>query len=198
MNTRMLLVRGGSALIGTALLAAAMWLHSLRPHVEADVMDPIRTQGKVGKVVTNADFSLQVERVTAARSLAPSLSINPPTATDGIFLIVQFRATSRRKPLRLNTGTLETPGGYKFNKSPRLGASGLLEPDYAPLVWSRAAFLFELPKNRLAGARMVVSEGGLFTQLSAATDIDLGISKSRADEMIRTAPASFDMRTVQQ
>jgi hypothetical protein len=198
MNTRMLLVRGGSAVAGAAMLAAAMWLYALRPHVEADVMDPIRTHGTIGKVVTNPDFSVQVERVVAARSLAPSLSTNPPTLTDGVFLVVQFRATSRRKPLRLNAGALETPGGYKFNKSPRVGGASLLEPDYQPLVWSRAAFLFELPKERLAGARLVVSEGGLFTQLSAETEIDLKITKSRADELLRTAATAFDMRTVRQ
>ncbi|MFG2247794.1 hypothetical protein [Spirillospora sp. NPDC048823] len=197
MNARQVLLRGGAGIGGTALLAGAMWLHSLRPGIRAAELHPIRGGGTIGEEIRNRDFSVRVEKVEAARSLAPGFSLRnpPPVGTDGIYLIVRLRATSHREPLQLATAELETPGGYTFKDDPRTGtASAGRQPTFQPLIWSSAAFVFELPKKRLEGAHLVVGTGGLLAQLSAAADIDLRITRDRADALIRDAGERYEIK----
>ncbi|MEU8799018.1 hypothetical protein [Spirillospora sp. NPDC048819] len=197
MNVRQVLLRSGAGIGGTALLAGAMWLHSILPQLEAAQLDPIRDGGTVGEEIRNRDFSVRVEKVEAARSLAPSLSLGdpPPVGTDGIYLIVRLRATSHREPLQLRTVELETPGGYTFKQDPRTGtASAGAQPTFEPMIWTPATVVFELPKKRLEGAHLIVGTGGLLPQLSAAADIDLGITGNRADQLTGSAVERYDIR----
>ncbi|GAA2615517.1 hypothetical protein GCM10010411_58160 [Actinomadura fulvescens] len=191
-----MLVRGGAGVVGCALLAAAMWFHSLKPRLEADVLDPIRASGKVGKVISNPDFKLQIERVVVARSLKQGISSSTqaPVGTEGVFVVVSGRAMSQKEPLSLNTAILETRDGYTYKKAQRPGVYGGLGPsDFPPLLWNKLDFYFEIPKDRLAGARVVVGRSGLFLAPDAATEVDLGISGARAEEMIRGAAQNYDL-----
>ncbi|MGP4027550.1 hypothetical protein [Actinomadura sp. 3N407] len=197
MNARQVLLRGGAGIGGTVLLAGAMWLNSLLPEIRAAELDPIRDGGTVGEEVRNRDFSVRVEKVEAARSLAPGFSLRnpPPVGTDGIYLIVRLRAVSHREPLQLRTAELETPGGYTFKQDPRTSsASAGSQPTFQPMIWTRTAFVFELPKERLEGAHLIVGTGGLLPQLSAAADIDLGITGDRADQLVRAATERYEIK----
>ncbi|MEU5876561.1 hypothetical protein [Spirillospora sp. NPDC047279] len=196
MNARFVLIRGGAGVAGCALLGAAMWLYTVEPKVDAEVLDPIRTSGKVGKVISNPEFDLKVEGVVVARSLKQglgSITSRPPVTTDGVFLIVTGRAMAQKEPMTLDTAVLETPGGYTFKKASRTSvSSNLAFSDFQPLIWGRWSHIFEVPKNRLAGAHMVISESSLFIAPSAATEVDLGITKARATQMINTAAVNYD------
>ncbi|MGH3239945.1 MAG: hypothetical protein ACRDNL_06165 [Spirillospora sp.] len=197
MNAQKILLKGGAGIGGTVLLAGAMWMYTLKPQVRASELDPIRSGGTIGEEVGNRDFSVRVEKVDAARSLAPGLTLGnpPPVGTDGIYLIVRVRATSHREPLELRTATLETPGGYEFTADPRGSVvSGGSPPTFQPMIWTPTAFVFELPKNRVEGAHLVVGTGGLLPQLSAAADIDLGLNGGRADELVQRATDRYDLR----
>ncbi|TYB40864.1 hypothetical protein [Actinomadura chibensis] len=195
MNARRVLLNCGAGIGGTALLAAAMWLHSIRPEVKAAALEPIRNGGRIGADVTNRDFTVRVEKVDAAKSLAPGLSLGdpPPIGTDGVYLIVRAKATSEREPLELRTAELETRGGYTYRQDPRTGSVSGSQPTFQPMIWTAAAFVFELPKDRLEGAHLVVGTGGLLPQLSAAADIDLGITAGRAAELLRAAADRYDV-----
>ncbi|MFG2006567.1 hypothetical protein ACGFNU_46220 [Spirillospora sp. NPDC048911] len=199
MRAQILLVRGGAGVIGCALLAAAMWFYSLKPEVEAEVLDPIRSAGEVGKVITNSEFKLRVDRVVVAGSLkqGPTGSTQPPVRTDGVFVVVSGRAMAQKKPVSLGTAVLETPDGYSYKKTQRFSVYGGLGPsDFAPLLWGKFLFYFEIPKDRLAGARVVISQSSLFVAPNAATEVDLGIGKTRAQEMIRGAAQNYDLSGV--
>lgn len=195
MNVRKALLKGGAGIGGTVLLAAAMWLHSVQPKVEAVELDPIRNGGTIGAEVRNRDFSVRVEKVEAARSLAPGFSLGnaPPVGTDGVYLIVRARVTSHREPVQLRTAELETPGGYAYRHDPRTGSASSSQPTFQPLIWTATAFVFELPKDRVEGAHLVVGTGGLLPQLSAAADIDLGLTRDRAAELVRGAADRYDV-----
>ncbi|WP_067813522.1 hypothetical protein [Actinomadura kijaniata] len=197
MNAGRLLVRGGAGVAGTLLLAAAMWLYDVKPEAEAGNMAPIRSTGKVGETVANRVFALRVDRVVVARSLAPSLSFGnrPPVRTDGVFLVVRAQGRSEREPAPLRSVKLETSGGLTFGQATRPDAASVTNPELQPLIWSRSVFLFEVPRDRLAGARLVAGTGGLLPQLSAAAEIDLGITGPRAAELVRTAAERYDPRT---
>ncbi|WUH98146.1 hypothetical protein OHR68_32280 [Spirillospora sp. NBC_00431] len=196
MNVQKILLKGGAGIGGTALLAGAMWMHSVKPHVTAAELEPIRGGGTIGEKVSNRDFSVRVEKVEAARSLAPGLGLGnpPPVGTDGIYLIVRVRATSEREPLELRTAMLETPGGYTYKEDPRASSvSGGAKPTFQPMIWTPAVFVFELPEKRIEGAHLVVGTGGLLPQLSAAADIDLGLTGTRADELVRRTTERYDI-----
>ncbi|MFI6514826.1 hypothetical protein ACIBF1_04605 [Spirillospora sp. NPDC050679] len=198
MNGRELLVRGGGGLCGALLLAASMWLYEAKPDAEAGVLEPIRDSGGIGRVVSTPVFSVRVDRVVAARSLAPALSFgraSAPVRTEGVFLAVRARVRAEREPVKLMSTTLETSGGFSFKEGPRPEAAQVVAPEFQPMLWGTATYLFELPKDRLEGARLVVGTGGLLPQLSAAAEVDLGLDKPRAAELVRTAVERYDPRT---
>lgn len=196
MNARQVLLRGGAAVGGTVLLAGAMWLHSVRPEVRAEALDPIRTGGTVGEKVMTRDFGVRVEKVDAARSLESDYALGgkPPVGTDGVYLIVRLSATAQREPLQLRSAELETPGGYTFRADPRTTGVSVDQPTLQPMIWTSAKLLFELPKDRVEGAHVVVGTGGLLPQLSSAADIDLGLTKERTAELLRGAPERYKVK----
>ncbi|MFA1537745.1 hypothetical protein [Actinomadura monticuli] len=196
MNVRQVLLRGGAGVGGTVLLAGAMWLHSVRPEVRAGALDPIRTGGTVGEKVMTRDFGVRVEKITAARSLEPTFSLGgkPPVGTDGVYLVVQLSATARREPLQLRSAELETPGGYTFREDPRTSDVSINQPTFQPLLWSSTKLVFELPKERVEGAHLVVGTGGLLPQLSSAADIDLGLTKDGTAALMRAATDRYQVR----
>lgn len=192
MNFQMILVRGTAAVVGTALLAVAMWLYTVRPGVRAETLEPIRTEGEVGAVVDTPDFRVQVQRVDAARSLKGVLGRT--ARTEGVFLIVRLRGMSRKEPRTLRSAVLETPGGLSFTPDPRIGVGTSNDPELLPMLWTEAYHVFELPPKALTGARLVVGTGGLTPQLSAAAEIDLGLTSARATRMIEAAAEGYDPR----
>ncbi|WP_026404418.1 hypothetical protein [Actinomadura rifamycini] len=196
MNVRKLAIKGGAGLGGTILLAGAMWLHAYQPKVEARMLDPIRTDGGVGEEVATPAFTVRVDGVAAARSLAPDsiLDGEPAVGTDGVYVVVRARAMSRDEPVELRSAVLETPGGYTYEAEPRPGGGQVPGAVLQPMLWTSTAFVFELPKNRLAGAHLVVGTGGLLPQLSSAADIDLGLTGPRAADLVRKAPERYNVR----
>ncbi|NVI92447.1 hypothetical protein [Actinomadura sp. BRA 177] len=197
MNVRQVLLRGGAGAGGTVLLAGAMWLHSVRPEVRAGELDPIRTDGTVGEKVTTRDFSVRVDGVDAARSLQSGFSIGGarPVGTDGVYLVVRLSATAGHEPLQLASAELETPGGYTFKGGPRTAAASLNQPTLQPMIWTSTKLVFELPKDRVEGAHLVVGTGGLLPQLSSAADIDLKLNRDRAAKLVQSATERYQVRT---
>jgi hypothetical protein len=193
MNVQAFLVRGGAAVTGTALLAVSMWLYAVRPDVQAEELEPIRTGGRIGADVTTPDFRIRVQGVVAARSLASTLG--KPQGTDGVFLVVRIQAMSRKEPVKLRSVVLETPGGFTYRPDPRLGTSSATVSEFQPLIWSRTAYIFEIPPRAAAGARLVAGTGGLLSQLSSAAEIDLGLTSSKADQLVRGAAPAYDPRS---
>lgn len=196
MNVRKLALQGGAGIGGTILLAGAMWLHAYQPKVEARMLDPIRTGGDVGEEIVTPAFTVRVDGVVAARSLAPDafLGGEPAIGTDGVYVVVRARAMSREEPVELRSAVLETPGGYTYEAAPRPGGGQVPGATLQPMLWTSTAFVFELPKSRLAGAHLVVGTGGLLPQLSSAADIDLGLTGSRADDLVRKAPERYKVQ----
>ncbi|MFA1550822.1 hypothetical protein [Actinomadura chokoriensis] len=196
MNARQVLLRGSAGIGGTVLLAGAMWLHSLRPEVRAEALEPIRTGGSVGEKVATRDFTVRVDGVDLARSLERgfSLATAPAVGTDGVYLIVRLSATAEHEPLQLETAELETPGGYTFRDDPRTVDVSVSQPTFQPMIWTSTKVLFELPKNRVEGAHLVVGTGGLLPQLSSAADIDLGLTEERTAKLMRGATDRYDVR----
>jgi hypothetical protein len=182
-----------AAVVTAALCAAAMWLWEFTPKLQAASQNPLQTHGRIGKVVTNDVFSIKIDRYDVATSVTKKFSSDGPQVADGLFVIVRFQAKAEREPVRLGHIRLETRGGLSYSEGGRgTLISGAIKT-YQPLLWTPGTLLFELPKNRLAGAQVVVGQADLLSQLSAESVIDLGIDKAKAARLAAQPPASYEL-----
>lgn len=174
--------RVASAVLAAVLCAAAMWLWKLQPDLQAKSMNPLRTYGRIGKVVKNDTFSVQIDRYDVAASLTKESASSTQT-TNGIFLVIHLRAKAEREPYTMGHARLETRDGLTYAEGGRVGISADATETYQPKLWSPGSLLFELPKDQLAGSRVVVGVSDILNQLSAESVIDLGIDNARAAQL---------------
>lgn len=185
------LLQGGAAIVGIALLALAMWVYERQPAIEAETMKPIRSEGRIGKVAGNPVFSIKIESVQAARSMA---TYSKKLGTDGVFLIVQGRVRAEREPFTMGKVSLESHGRI-YRDSPRIGLNDTFMAEFQPLLWGPMNAVFELPIDRLPGARLILSEGGRpSTQLAAEASVDLGLTDSKTTELLAKATDGFTLQ----
>jgi hypothetical protein len=138
-----------------------------------------------------------VGKVDAATGVAkPSFlqEKTPVMQSLGIFVIVHLEIKSNQKPFRLGDPKLTTRGGVSYDESGRTAIPTSSE-DYQPMLWTPATYVFEIPKDRLAGARLVVGSSALLTQLSAETEVDLGIDKGEAAQLLAHASPAYALKT---
>ena len=192
------LTRLASAVVVTGLLGVSMWLAYEKPHLDARLQDPLPNQGRFGRVVANRVFGVQVDRVDVARSLAPADPVvgrtSPPRQTPGIFVIVYLRVKSAQKPVSLGHVRLTTRDGLHYGESGRVGVPTKTSGTFEPMLWGRASYLFEIPRDQLAGLHLIVGEGTLLNQLSAEADIDLGISTRVAAGLLAHPADAYRIR----
>jgi hypothetical protein len=175
--------RVASALVAAGLCAGAMWLWKIKPDLQTNVMNPIRTSGRIGEVVRNDTFSVRVERYEVAGSITRPFGSGGAQRTEGVFLYVWLQAKAEKEPFTMGHARLETRDGLTYNEGNRIGVNTDSRGEYQPMLWGKGTLLFELPKDQLAGARVVVGTGDLINQLSAESVIDLGIDKAKAAQL---------------
>ncbi|GAA4640839.1 hypothetical protein GCM10023196_107780 [Actinoallomurus vinaceus] len=189
------LVRAVSWLVAVALMAAAMWLHGAKPRQDSKLLDPIASRGRVGTVVGNRVFSVQVDRVDVAAAIVKDDILKRTTVpSPGLFVIVYLRIRSNQKPFMPGHARLTTRGGLSYDESGRPDVSGRTS-NYEPMFWAPASYVFEIPKDRLAGTRLILGESSLLNQLSAEVDVDLGIDARKAADLIGRAPHDYVLKT---
>ena len=185
-----------SGLVTAVLLAAAMWLYGSKPRLEAGMQNPITNHGRIGAVAGNRVFSVKVGRADVASAVAKRDILRNATAmpTSGIFVIVYLEIRSNQKPFQPGHVRLATRGGLSYDESGR-PAIYTSHGDYQPMLWGQASYVFEIPKDRLAGARLIVGESAPMNQLSAEADIDLGIDNGRAARLLAHPPGDYILKT---
>jgi hypothetical protein len=185
----------GAGLLTAGLLALAMWLYTFKPHIEAKAQSPITTHGRIGAVVDNREFSVKVDRVDVASSITKSSFPKPEVMPSlGLFVIVHLNIKSNHKPFQPGHVRLVTRGGVAYDESGRASIS-TFNGGYEPMLWAPATYVFEVPKDRLAGARLVVGQSALLDQLSAETSVDLGIDAGRAKQLSTRPAATYTLKT---
>jgi hypothetical protein len=177
-----------SGLVAAGLCAGAMWLWQLRPGFQTGVLDPLRTHGRIGEVVRNDTFSVRVDRYDVGGSVTKKFGSNSAHRTDGVFLFVHLRAMAETEPYNMGHARLETRDGLVYREGGRVGILTDSSETYEPMLWSTGTLLFELPKDRLAGARVIVGVRDALNQLSAESVIDLGIDDAKAAQLTGRRP----------
>jgi hypothetical protein len=184
-----------AGLLTAGLLALAMWLYTFKPRIEARAQNPITTQGRIGAVVDNRDFSVKVDKVDVASSITKSAFPTPEVMPSlGLFVIVHLNIKSNHKPFQPGHVRLVTRGGVSYDESGR-ASIWTVNSGYQPMLWAPATYVFEVPKDRLAGARLVVGQSALLNQLSAETSVDLGIDADRAKQLSTHPATTYTLKT---
>ena len=186
-----------SGVVSVVLLGAAMWLYTFKPHLQARMQTPIAARGHQGAIVGNRVFSIKVDKVDVATAVTKQdvLSTPTPMPSLGIFVIVSAQIRSNHKPFQPGHVRLSTRGGLFYDESGRTAIPSA-GSDYEPMLWNKATFVFEIPKDRLAGASLVVGEQNLMDQLSAQAVVDLGLGKDKAAQLIAHASSGYVLKTI--
>jgi hypothetical protein len=190
------LQRAGAGIAVVLLFATAMWIKDQEIGLRASTTDPVGPSGAVGETVGNGLFRLKVERYESVRSVknTSSLSAGQAIRTDNVFLVVHARIWSDREPLSPSKPRLVTEDGLTYLQSSRVSGLGDLFPVYQPKMWYPIALTFELPKDRLEGARLVVDNTKIINLLPAKIEVDLGIDKAIADRLRARPLDSYEIK----
>jgi hypothetical protein len=188
------LTRGASGVCVLALFALAMWFTNLKPHLDGKLQHPLIGHGRIGQVTGNRVFSVKVTRVDVASAVVKDQTPRDLRMyTPGIFVIVTLNARSNREPLQLGHIRLVTRGGVSYDETGRTRIPDL-PGSLEPLLWRSQQYVFEIPKDRLAGARFVAGQDGILNNLSAETEIDLGLSHAEASRLLARPVTDFALK----
>lgn len=198
-----------SITVAAVLAAAAVLLQDARWDYRR-AYGPLVTNGRIGRTITEPHFTIQVERVETARSVwvPPADGRKAQTIpANGVFVSVVATVTARRSPVYVADAALHTRFG-DYLPTDKFGGGLLSAPVVTPLSWvrfqpgmpRRGAYVFDVPENALAGARLDVSDRDTDTanfgfyrddpvRFSAEAHVDLGIDAARARDLTR-APVS--------
>jgi hypothetical protein len=184
-----------SAIVAAALCAAAMWLWRRQPDLEANSLNPLRTYGRIGAVVKNDVFSVRIDHYDVAASITTASATSGNHIADGLFVLVHFQARAERRPFTMAHVRLETRDGRRYDEGGRIGVVTKADGTYQPMVWGSGTLVFEVPKDRLAGARVVIGqyEGTSVNDLSAENVIDLGIDRAKAAQLAAHPAANLQL-----
>lgn len=175
--------------ISAALLVALVAANRLIPDYDR-MMRPISTAGTIGREVRTNAFDLKVDRVTAGRSLAEKNGVSDDRErTSGLFVLVWAELTGTDKPVRLGTAYLRTADGHRYDTTDAMGFGSLDEAGSEPGLTRYGAIGFELPPDRLAGARLVVGPVLGDNRLGSQADVDLGLTPAATRRLVAQAPA---------
>lgn len=204
MDAVLLARRAGSAAVMVALLAAAMGLYSLHLEGYDRMYAPLSSSGSVGQAVTSGPFSVRVDKVTVAASVSQGAygGYGPPLrpAPSAVFVLVDGRVRAQTEATKLPTAYLES-GGTHYAMSDKGTQKSFTDVIAEPGYWITGTWLFEVPKDKLPGARLVVSPRPTDDypapvrtfphygfELTPQVDVDLGLTGAKAQEAL-THPA---------
>lgn len=186
-------VASGATMI--ALLAAASLVYSFHERNYDKAYAPLMKFGSVGQAVDAGPFSVKVDKVTVAKSaLQGEYDYDPKyalhTAPSTVFVVVDGRVTATTDGTKLSHVVLRGGDGTQYGPSskdisPKTFADTTAQPGY----WISGAWLFEVPRSKLAGLHLQVGNQTendvprqtfphLGFEFNPGVDIDLGIGGS--------------------
>ncbi|GII79680.1 hypothetical protein Sru01_46620 [Sphaerisporangium rufum] len=180
--------------VGLALIGGAGYAHEfVLPPDRLD--DPLTATGGPREEIRMDTFSARLEEVRFARSVRVKKEFGTDEATTRqIFLVAKVGATSVRKPLKLSAFLL-TADGLRFDPTDRVDAGATLAEKWVqPGWWRSGLYFFEVPPDKVAGARVVVTDPQvLFEDWVPEVAMDLGLDEAGARRMISEAEDGYEV-----
>jgi hypothetical protein len=205
--------RALSIALAVALASAAVAVQGARWSYER-AYGPFARNGRVGRTLTEPRFTIEVEQVQTARGVTvPATSDTKALSipASGVFVVVIATVEARRSPVYVAAARLHTRDGDYF-PTDKFGGGILSRPVVTPLSYlrfqpgmpRRGAYVFDVPRDVLAGARLYVSDRdteeapfGFYrndpVRFSDEAHIDLGIDAAEAAWLTRTAAFGYEI-----
>ncbi|GAB3403758.1 DUF4352 domain-containing protein [Flindersiella endophytica] len=185
-------------LLGLVLIAGILAAGRFAPTSNQQVAQII-TRGKLGETVDTGGFELTVHKVQTTKTLtsADTFGSNGGQVTKDIFLVIDATIVGDWRPVAYDDARLETGGGYEYRASDRFTGGVITEDQIQPGIARRGMLVFELPADRLAGAKLRL--GRSVTEdirLGPAALVDLGLDDAKAAELLKKSPKQIRLPKV--
>ncbi|MEV6982499.1 hypothetical protein AB0M95_14730 [Sphaerisporangium sp. NPDC051017] len=184
-----------AAVLGLALVCGAVYVQTFV--LDADrLRAPLTVSGGMHDELVTDTFSARLERVEFARTIRIKKTYATDEATtDRIFMIVKVGATAPRRPVQL-AAYLLTADGLRFDPTDRVPPGATFSEKWVqPGWWRSGLYFFEVPKDRVAGARVVVREPQTLFGDDWVSEVsaDLGLDATEAGRMIGAAKDVYEV-----
>lgn len=124
------------------------------------------------------------------RLLRPT--IDEPLTSDAVFVVIELEVRVRDRALPLSTLTLETTDGYRYSQLTDSGLAGLslTQPGWT----SHGTAVFELPPQRVPGARLVVgAQSDMLVIYRAQLAFDAVVRDLTVQDRVEITPAHSEV-----
>ncbi|MFC4590670.1 hypothetical protein [Sphaerisporangium corydalis] len=181
--------------VGIALVSAAVYAQTFVLTAD-EKSDPLTVSGGMHDELRTSHFSARLERVEFARTVRVKKQYSTDDAkADETFMIVKVGLTAPRRPTQVTSFVL-TADGLRFEPTDRVSLSATLGDKWIqPGWWRSGLFFFDVPADKLAGARVVVAEPKtLFgDDYMPETSFDLGFDRPKARQMAGAAKDVYEV-----
>lgn len=152
---------GAFAKLGALVLAATL-LVGMQRHTPgyAEITGPIPLKGELGEALTGRTFSVRADKVLLAERLRfKAYGREVERGSGGVFAVVIARLDARQASVNVGSAIWRSAQGVRFIASQRVqGAPRLLGADrLEPGLPQRGLFIFEVPREAVAGATLLVA-----------------------------------------
>lgn len=189
-------------LTAAALFVAIVAVQRATPSVDQRY-GPIVSRGRLGEQVDTTAFRFRVDRVRLAASIRMTDDfgfVRDPISTSGVWVIVWATVVATREEVAIQGTRLRASDGTEYSVNSSI-FSTLDKTPLQPGIPMYGPMLFEIPKDRLAGAWLAVrqhsGDARALDTLGPAIDVDLGLSAEYATRLVAGAPPSLTVRQVQ-
>lgn len=183
-------------LLSLGLVAVIIGLDKAKqPDIANNFAPSIKHQAAFGQPLTMREGTVRFTRVRAAKSVQTGSGIlKKQVNTSGIWVIVDYRFTAARESAYMGVA-LNSRDNAHYGASDRgeLSTKDTISGDAGFPV--SGSFLFEMPRDRIAGSYLTVGSGSLgdWPLWDDEGIIPLGIDDARAASLVRDAPAIVNL-----
>ncbi len=189
--------RTWSRLLLVAAAVAVLWgMQRTVPNYNR-LVAPIETGGEPGLFVRGRTVAARVDRLMLARTVRLHRFGRAQTFdTSGVWLIVRATAMSVEGPAMMADAVIETADGSRYQQTERISSardllsSKTLQPD----VPTEGDLLFELPRDALPGAALLLAERRFgLGMLDSRLRIALGLDSDTVARQLAALPDRHDL-----
>lgn len=182
-------------LLSLGLVALIVGLDKAKQPDIANMFAPsIKHQAAFGQPLTLREGTVRFTRIRVAKSVqAGSGILKQQINTSGIWVVVDYTFTAVRESAYMDVALNSRDNAtYKASDRRQLSSKSSISGD--PGFPVSGSFLFEMPKDRIAGSYLTVGESSFGWPLWDDEGIvPLGIDDARAKTLVRNAPALLNV-----
>lgn len=179
-----------------ALVLAAMLLVGMQRYTPgyAEITGPIPLKGALGETLAGRGFTVRADKVLLAEKLRfKAYGREVERDTGGVFALVIARLEAQPVSVNVGSAIWRSEQRARFVASPRMqGAPRLLGTDrLEPGLPQRGIFIFEVPREAVAGATLLVA-ASRWPRLDTQAEITLPVALGTPAPLIDLGELAYE------